>query len=132
MQLQKAFAFNLAFHFTMFANKMGNGVDIICWQKSHDRSATLVLTRLFVWKVPTLLRHKTRVSILEVVALWGDCMAFPADQGYSNRFVLKNSKFREVRAYWIGLFLTDSKKPCTKWWNGWITSTVEVIQLLVY
>ena len=64
----------------MFANKMGNGVDIICWQKNHDRSATLVLTRLFVWKMPTRLRHKTKVGILGVAVLWGDSRAFPADQ----------------------------------------------------
>ena len=58
---------------------MGNGVDIICWQKNHDRSATLVLTRLFVWKVPTLLRHDIRLKLV-VVALWEACMALPVDQ----------------------------------------------------
>ena len=43
---------------------------------------------------------QSKVSILEVAALWGACLAFPIDQGYSNsnRFVLKTSKFRAVRA----------------------------------
>ena len=45
--------------------------------------------------MPTLLRHKTKVSIIGVVALWDACIVFSVDQVYSNsnEFVLKTSKF---------------------------------------
>ena len=47
-----------------------------------DTSSFVEITSVTVIRVRSRREEGIKVSILKVVALWGDCMAFPANEGF--------------------------------------------------